>query len=163
MAQKLQADYRSTRVLDCSREKAFDFLADIPRAVGDCFPDLASLDSLGEGRYAHRLQPIRQLGLTLKLHWEAVYTNDRNTWRLEWTTDPESGNAGLDGHIVLTEADGGTKVDISETHWLWLSIPRLTVPMARPLVSQTLKDMTERYLDNVKAALEEEGRASLLK
>lgn len=155
MAQRIETVYAASTTVAASPEHAFQFLIDLPIAVGQCFPDLDEFSQVKGTTYRHRLAPIHQLGLTLKLHWETTYRNDRETCRVWWESDENSGNAGYTGSIAITPEGDGAKLALEERFWVWLSIPKFTVRMAQPLNDRLVKEMTDRYLGNVRKAIQE--------
>jgi carbon monoxide dehydrogenase subunit G len=154
MTAVVKVETEKTERLAVSRDKMLDFMSNVEQSVGKCFPDLRALEHKQGNVYHLVLGTIKVAGLKLDYAWDTEYFVDREQGKCWWKTLPDSGNGGLDGEMLLKADGDGTVLTLKEILWNELPISKLMVPLAKPVTLRILNDLTERYLANIRAAVE---------
>jgi hypothetical protein len=123
----------------------WDALTD-PVLLPQLTPLLKSIDADGD-LWRWHLVSIAALGVSISPCFTERMTF-KDGQRIDFTHRPPAGvreHAGAEGHYVLTEVDGGTRLRISLTLCVELPLPKLASPAVTRVMAATMQRTGERF------------------
>ena len=134
-----------------SKDQVRSLILDVASS-GVFFPDVESVEALGDSRFRFRLKPQRTLGITFVGEYVAAYSQPDET-SVRWVS--ESGNIDSSGTWRLGGIDGDVKVSLQISSCLDAPVPRLAKKpaevFARRVTANGLKAQLERFKTEIEA------------
>lgn len=151
---EVEIEYEVVTPVKASPEEAFALVADVKRS-GMHFPDVASLEAAGEGRWTWKMKE-RGLGpLTLKVVYDAVYTADEEARTVTWKPPGRSGGD-MDSYGSWTlkpRKDGGTDLHFHARTVAYIPAPRLMARVVQGVARDELTGLKKRYVEAIQKTL----------
>ena len=155
-------DFEIERVFEaqCSRDRVFDVLADVPRSVSH-FPKVEQLTDLGGGKYRWEMEKIGVQAYHIQTTYACKYVSDRAKGSVKWTPVKGEGNATVSGSWSLKEIlPGVTRVKLHTKGEMSLPLPSLVRMLVAPIVRAEFTRMVDQYITNLGQTFAAKGKST---
>ncbi len=149
MSVTIEAEAIETMDLPCTLDEAWALIGDVTRS-SSLIPDMEICEEIEPDVWRYRYKAIGFKGFSYQPTYTARYTQNPPT-RTEWKAI--DGNLRQSGHWTLEAAVKGTHATLKVNVVADMPIPRLLVPVARPLFVETFKSAIRGYVAAIRREL----------
>ena len=142
----LELGYEFT--VKATAKEVYDVLADVPTSAS-FYPGVDRLVDLGDGVYRWEMEKIGLGQVNLQTVYASRYVGDRKKGTVVWTPVAGEGNALVAGDWKITSQKKSTKIVLSVSAEVSLTLPAIMKMVVEPLVEAEFERMTEKYIDNL--------------
>jgi len=154
MAFTVEISVERTFDVDCTPDRAFEVVSDVPWSVSH-FPELDALVDLGEESYRWEMQKIGIDRYYVQTIYACKYKSDPEKKTVKWTPVKGEGNAQVSGRWNIKELkDGGSRLKLTTKGEMEVPLPRLMKMAVAPMVRQKFEALIDQYLENLQETLE---------
>jgi carbon monoxide dehydrogenase subunit G len=143
---KLELGYEFS--VKATAKEVYDVLADVPTSAS-FYPGVDKLVDLGDGVYRWEMEKIGLGQVNLQTVYASRYVGDRKKGTVVWTPVAGEGNALVSGDWKITGQKKSTKIVLSVSAEVSLTLPAIMKMVVEPLVEAEFERMTEKYIDNL--------------
>ena len=149
MSVTIEAEATETFDLPCSIDEAWALVGNVARSSA-LIPDMELCEEIEPGVWRYRYKAIGLKGFSYQPTYTARYTETPPS-RTEWQAI--DGNLRQSGHWTLETTGKGTRATLKVHVDADLPIPRMLVPVARPLFVETFKSAIRGYVGAIRREL----------
>lgn len=148
---RFDTEYRATFVLDVPSQAARAHFGDVAR-IAENLESVEHAEPLGDGVLAVRMAPLAKYGVVFKGHYQCRYLAVGDD-RLEWTPHG-TGNVFMSGQArFVAEGPARTRVEFVQKVGVEIDLNFLVAALAKPIVTEELREQVRRYLDRTRATV----------
>lgn len=137
--------------LQCSQEKAFEFVSDPEKNIPQYFPGIERLEKISDDTYRWVFRGIEYSGYKIELSFSTRFIYERyNKISLE---PPMVGGTTLRGQWIFSPSSPGSQAHFKAVLSTELPIPFFLKGVATSLAQKEFGKIFGRYLKNVESAL----------
>lgn len=149
MSVMIEADATETFDLPCSVEEAWALIGDVAKSSA-LVPDMELCEQVEPDVWRYRYKAVGLKGFSYQPTYTARYTHTPPTGTAWKAID---GNLRQSGSWTLEKVGRGVRATLRVRVEADLPVPRLLVPVARPLFVETFKSAIRGYVGRIRSAL----------
>lgn len=138
--------------LNCSRDRAFSYLADIGTQARVHFPGVRSIEAVSGNEVRWQFEQINVKGLSIDI--ECFTTTEVKGDQILARAVSGRGNGSLSIIWGLKDKNGVCELRLDADFGVEVNIPFWLKPLAGPFAESELSKLFDRYLANVEKALQ---------
>lgn len=146
----VKIDVKKSFEADCSWQKVFDTLANVPVSAS-FFPKVKNLEDLGDGVFKWEMEKIGVDRYSIQTIYACKYTSNKGEGWVKWEPVAGIGNGVVSGAWNLTSlAPQKTRINFAVKGELTIPLPGLLRFLIAPVVSVAFLGMISRYHRNLR-------------
>mgnify|MGYP006277882899 CR=1 FL=1 len=148
-----EIELERTFEVNCSFDRVFNLLADVPRSVSH-FPNVDELVDLGDGAYRWEMEKIGVDKYSIQTIYACTYYNDYDKGRVWWEPIEGEGNGLVEGSWQINALDDEqTEIHFYTKGELEIPLPFFVKMLVAPIVKTEFSNMVDTYMENLEETL----------
>jgi len=136
--------------VQCSFDKVFNVLADVPESVSH-FPKVDQLVDLGDDCFRWEMEKIGIDKYYLQTVYASKYTNNKDEGWVKWVPLKGVGNGLVEGSWNIRKIDdNATHIDFSTKGDLTMPLTSFVKFVVGPVVVREFNGLVDKYIENLK-------------
>jgi carbon monoxide dehydrogenase subunit G len=148
----VEVPYETEVRIGATRAEAFALLADVGRS-GSHFPSVSSLTDLGAGRWRWQMAEKGVGPVKMQASYEAVYTSDEGTGRVEWKPAPGRHDMDSYGSWTVVEKADGVYLQFRARTVAHIAAPRMMKKMVEAFAGEEIARLKQQYVAAIARSL----------
>lgn len=154
MAFTVEVDVDRKFEVECTPERAFEVLSDVPWSVSH-FPKVERLVDLGGNTYRWEMEKIGFQSYYIQTIYACKYVSDPEKLTVKWSAVKDEGNAIVSGQWKIKGLkSGATQLHLSTKGAMELPFPSLLRLAVGPFVRNEFESLIDTYIENLSNTLE---------
>ena len=148
MAIKIEVKLNRDFGVNCSYDKVFQLLADVPLSVSH-FPKVDKLVDIGDNSFRWEMAKTGVGKYSIQTVYACKYEASKEDGLIKWTPVSGVGNGNVEGQWNISGDENFCNIKFSTTALLSLPLPRLAKAVVVPVVRREFNGMVDQYIKNL--------------
>jgi carbon monoxide dehydrogenase subunit G len=145
MTLRVELDVRHEFSVKAPLAEVLTLLADVAASASH-FPQVQSLESLGDGVWRWEMQRVGTRSVHIQTIYASRYTHDKARGTVTWAPVPGVGNALIGGSWRARRGKPGTRLLLKTDGVVELKLPALMTRVVAPLVKSEFNKLVAEYV-----------------